>query len=342
MSQNQAAWLTAPKTKPFEVGPAPMPKPGPGQIVIKNHAVAVNPADWKNQDAGYFIKEYPTILGIDAAGTIEEVGEGVTRFSKGQRVMAHFNQLKEQDPAQGSFQLYAVAYETYTSAIPDSMSFEEASVLPLAISTAASGLYLPKYLGISELPSESPKPSTNTVLIWGGASSVGATAIQLAAASGLKVITTASPANHDFVKAMGASVVLDYRSPSVVEDIVRELKDTPLAGIYDAISEDASFSPILDIVTRLNTTVKVVGVLPYKTPTENFSPTFVFGYDISHTPHEKFGEAVWGEFIPKALASGQLQAKPHPLVVGHGLDAIQHGLDVQKAGVSAKKVVVTL
>lgn len=54
------------------------------------------------------------------------------------------------------------------------------------------------------------------------------------------------------------------------------------------------------------------------------------------------GEAIWGKFVPEALASGQLQAKPDPVVVGHGLSEIEHGLKVQKAGVSAKKIVVTL
>lgn len=68
----------------------------------------------------------------------------------------------------------------------------------------------------------------------------------------------------------------------------------------------------------------------------------VFCYEIATTPNEDMGEAIWGKFVPEALASGQLQAKPDPVVVGHGLSEIEHGLKVQKAGVSAKKIVVTL
>ncbi|KAE8387840.1 chaperonin 10-like protein [Aspergillus alliaceus] len=341
MSQNQAAWIDG-KGQLFQVRSAPMPKPGPGQLVIKNQAVAVNPADWKNQKNASFIKRWPFILGIDVAGTVEEVGKGVTRFTKGQRVISHVQGLRDQDPAQGAFQLYPLVEEVFTSGIPDSISIERGAVLPLAISTATSGLYLPKYLDLPYLPSPNPKPTGKTILIWGGASSVGAVTIQFAVASGLKVITTASPANHEFVKVMGASVVFDYRSPSVVDDIVKELQGSELAGVYDAIAEEPSFEPISEILKRLNRQVKVAAVLPCPKPSEGFDPIFIFGYEIATTPNEKLGEAIWAKFVPQALASGQLQPKPDPVVVGHGLEEIQHGLEVQKAGVSAKKVVVTL
>lgn len=68
----------------------------------------------------------------------------------------------------------------------------------------------------------------------------------------------------------------------------------------------------------------------------------MFCFEIATTPNEAFGEAIWGKFVPEALASGQLQAKPDPVVVGHGLSALEHGMKVHKAGVSAKKIVVTL
>lgn len=60
---NKAAWLTEAKQKPLKVDHAPMPTPGPDEVVIKNKAVAVNPVDWKIQDSGLFIKEYPNVLG---------------------------------------------------------------------------------------------------------------------------------------------------------------------------------------------------------------------------------------------------------------------------------------
>lgn len=66
-----------------------MPVPGDDDIVIKNHAVAVNPADWKLQDNPFFIKTWPFVLGGDVAGEVHEVGKNVTKFRKGDRVCAY-------------------------------------------------------------------------------------------------------------------------------------------------------------------------------------------------------------------------------------------------------------
>lgn len=163
-----------------------------------------------------------------------------------------------------------MAQENATAAIPEPLSFEQAVTLPLAISTASVGLYLPDYLGLP-LPSTSPESTGKTILVWGAASSVGATAVQLAAASGLRVTATASPANHQFVKDLGASVVFNYRSPTVVNDIVNELRGKEIAGIYDSISEEATFEPLAAIAKELGG-IPAASVLPYKNPSETFKP----------------------------------------------------------------------
>lgn len=85
---NQAAWITEAKAKPLKVDSADMWKPGPGEVLVKNSAWAVNPVDWIIQDMGLIIQKYPNVLGMDSAGEIHEVGEGVTHLKKGQRVMA--------------------------------------------------------------------------------------------------------------------------------------------------------------------------------------------------------------------------------------------------------------
>lgn len=86
MAQNLAAWLDS-KGAPLRVGDAPMPTPGPADIVIKNPAVAINPLDWHMQDAGIFVKQWPAILGCDVAGEAYEVGRDVARFKKGDRAI---------------------------------------------------------------------------------------------------------------------------------------------------------------------------------------------------------------------------------------------------------------
>ena len=85
MATNKAAWLDE-KDTPFRVGEAPMPDPGPDEIVIKNHAIAVNAVDWHMQESLIFVKDLPTVLGSDVAGEVHSVGKEVTKFKKGDRV----------------------------------------------------------------------------------------------------------------------------------------------------------------------------------------------------------------------------------------------------------------
>ncbi|PMD18134.1 GroES-like protein, partial [Hyaloscypha hepaticicola] len=207
---NQAAWLKAPKAN-LEVDSAPTAKAGQGEVVIKNAFLAINPVDWKIQSYGFPNYKYPDILGRDIAGEIVEIGQDVTRLHLGQRVIAHALGRLVGDPAYGGFQLYTVAKEITVASIPDSLSYEHAVVLPLSISTAAAGLYQKGFL---EVPYSTidPKPTGKTILFWGGSSSVGSTTIQLAVASGLTVVSTASKKNFDYVKALGAHHVFDHSS----------------------------------------------------------------------------------------------------------------------------------
>ena len=85
MAEQKALFLETPVGE-FRVRTTPIQKPGPGELLVKIHATALNPVDWKIRDHNYFVKEYPAILGTDSAGTVEEVGEGVQGFAKGDRV----------------------------------------------------------------------------------------------------------------------------------------------------------------------------------------------------------------------------------------------------------------
>ena len=95
-----------------------------------------------------------------------------------------------------------------TAVIPSSISFADAAVLPLAFDTAAVGLYATAegHFGLP-FPSLNPSPIGKSIVVWGGSSSVGVVTIQLAVASGVKVITVASPRNFDLCKKCGATEV---------------------------------------------------------------------------------------------------------------------------------------
>ncbi|KAL4877827.1 chaperonin 10-like protein [Aspergillus karnatakaensis] len=351
MTTNQAAWSTSPTAHPYRIQDASYPTPGPGEIVIKNAAVAINPSDWKIQTYGApWLRSWPFILGTDVAGVVANVGPGVRRFTKDQRVVAYCHNLGTGVSANSGFQLYTLVKETTAAGIPDAITFEEAAVLPQAISTAAAGLFLKESLDLPlptcDATASKPTSTTKSILIWGGASSVGATAIQLAVAAGLTVITTASAHNHELVKSLGAKEVFDYRSPTVVQDLAGVLASpgAEIVGVLDAISETASFELVRAVLEALKggAAVRTICVLPYDNPTAEFAPIFVSSNFLTYESNKRVANGIWRDFLSEAMGSGGLKPKPDPEVVGHGLDAIQNAVDILKRGVSAKKLVVTL
>lgn len=262
----------------------------------------------------------------------------------------------DQKPQSGAFQLYSAVHSALTSRIPAGMSFTDAAVLPLAVSTAAQGLYARDYLALPAPSASSVQPSNKCILVWGGSSSVGAAAIQLARASGVTVLATASARNLDALRSeLGADHVFDYRSASVVEDIVgavKHLRDTrgiEFAGIYDAISEPQIFKEALGpIFDRLESDTLVSGkrlmmvLFPSDLPDDIQVKTMLAGMLLPGHNYDDVTSLVWESFVPEALETGKLKPLPPPLVAGKGLEAIQEGIDQNKKGVSFRKVVVEL
>jgi NADPH:quinone reductase-like Zn-dependent oxidoreductase len=368
---NTAAWFVA-KRRPLEVGPAPYTAPGAGEIVVRVRAVAVNPVDWAIPILGAMMFPWlkpPTVLGEDVAGEVAEVGEGVSRFKSGDRVVAHALGLNRNRnrAAEGAFQIYCVVSAQMASPIPGDLSFESAAVLPLGLSTAACGLFQKDFLAL-DLPSAEATPTGKALLIWGGATSVGVNAIQLAAAAGYEVFTTASPHNFDYLRSLGASRVFDYRGGTVVNDIVAALAGKTLAGAL-AIAT-GSTGACLDIVHAAKgdkfvaiagapislselgsggTLAIVLRMLPrmlsanlsdwLKSRPRGIGAKFIFGGSLADN---EVGPAIYVDFLPRALAEGRYTAAPPALVVGAGLEAIETGFAVQRQGMSAQKVVVSL
>lgn len=364
---NLAAWQLGPKQR-FQVGEAPYPTPGADEVVVKNGAIAINPVDWVLQDQGTSMAfgwiKYPFIFGSDVSGTVIQVGKAVTRFKPGDRVMgqAHSVDKKINNAAYGAFQSYTVLLERNTAPIPDSMSFESASVIPLTLATAAAGLFEKDQLGL-EYPQLGAKPNGKTVLIWGGSTSVGCNAIQLAVAAGYEVIATSSPKNFGLMKSLGANEVFDYKDPTTTSNIITAMQLRTSAGAL-AIG-DASAFRCLDILGSCKGS-KHIAMATYPVPAQpnprfatlhtvysfitsmisimirsklgGMKATFIYG-SIAHSP---VADAVYTKFLPGALESGKFRAAPEPEVVGEGLEAVQRAIDVQKKGVSAKKIVVQL
>ncbi|KAK8041738.1 hypothetical protein PG993_006261 [Apiospora rasikravindrae] len=352
---NQAAWLKSSQATPLEVGPAPYTPPAPGQLVIKNAALGINPIDVRKQTEGDGILphiRYPTIFGEDIAGTVVATGEGVTRFKPGDRVLAVAGLIPTNNTPEGAFQLYTVAREWLTTPLPDHMSFEQGCVLPLALLVAGTGLFLKDYLGLDS-PTVPARPKTNddgsargVVIVAGGASAVGGTGVQLAAAAGYEVVSTSSPRNFDLVKGLGATHVVDYRSPTVADELLDAVRGKQLLGALSLGDGTADY--LADVLRRheesAGPTKKFIARAEGKHSVEEGGEVAVKFILISpqvigpETPLRQIFEA----YLPRALAEGRFEARPVPDVVGKGLDRIQDAFEVLRKGVSAKKIVVQL
>jgi NADPH:quinone reductase-like Zn-dependent oxidoreductase len=169
----------------LEIVDLPDPHPGPGQVRIAVRAAGVNPSDWKKRQ-GLMDRELPQSMGHEAAGVVDELGEGVADAAVGDRVFG----LSAEGAAQAE-----LAVLDYYAPVPPSLDFAGAAALPAAIETATRAL---DQLGVR---------SGSTLLVNGASGSVGSAAVQLAAARGARVIGTASPASHEYLRSLGAEPV---------------------------------------------------------------------------------------------------------------------------------------
>ncbi|PWD51478.1 NADPH:quinone oxidoreductase [Serinibacter arcticus] len=192
----------------------PTPQPGPGEVLIAVAAAGVNRADLM-QVAGHYPSPpgAPAHPGLEVAGTIAAVGEGVTAWHDGDRVAALL--------AGGGYGTHVVAPVGQLLPIPEGLSDAEAAALPEALATVWSNL-----VGVGDRPVGGLRAG-ETVLVLGGAGGIGSIAVQVAAALGARVIATASTAKLDAVRDLGAAVVIDHRerTPGEVTADVREATD---------------------------------------------------------------------------------------------------------------------
>jgi NADPH:quinone reductase-like Zn-dependent oxidoreductase len=369
MPSNRAAWLLFKKGLALQVKSAPFTSPPADHILVKTHAVAINPIDWIIQlrgDIGFTWLKYPCILGFDVAGEVVEVGKNVTRFKAGDRVIGlpRGTEKDINDSYQGGFQEYTVLETSLVSHIPTALSYENAAVIPLCFTTAAAGLFLKTQLSLQLPTAPASKSTGKTLIVWGGSTSVGCNAIQLGVAAGYEVFTTSSPSNFEYVKKLGASQVFDYKSKTVVPDMIKAMRGKTSAG---ALSIGKGAAEACMEVLNHSTGDKFVSMATFPVDLEG-PKTFVLLQTVFHAlvwiisyklsglikgvksnfitateiAQSDVGKVLYEEFLPKALTDGTLVASPEPIVFGKGLESVQGAIDMQRKGVSAKKVVVSI
>jgi NADPH:quinone reductase-like Zn-dependent oxidoreductase len=196
----------------------PDPVAGPGEVVIDVHAASVNAADWKVRAGQYQEAKFPLILGRDFSGVISAVAEGITDLKVGDAAFGVCEAGQD-----GAYAEKIAAKAAIVAKKPDTVSHVNAAALALTGLTALSAIEDTLKL----------KPG-ETILIQGGAGGVAGFAIQLAKHIGARVITTASAANHDYVRGLGADQIIDYSAV----DFTRVV--TNCDAVFDAVGGDVA------------------------------------------------------------------------------------------------------
>jgi NADPH:quinone reductase-like Zn-dependent oxidoreductase len=201
----------------LELQERPDPAPAAGEVVVRVRACGINFADILMR-LGYYmgVPKAPFVPGLEAAGVVEAVGEGVTKPRVGERVSA----LR----SGGCYAERISVPAVQAFPIPAAMSFEEAAALPVNYLTAYQAL---NYMGTLR-PRE-------RLLIHAAAGGVGLAAIQLARLEGAELFGTASASKHDFLRQQGVHHCIDYRTQDFEEEVRRLTNGEGVDVILDAV-----------------------------------------------------------------------------------------------------------
>jgi NADPH:quinone reductase-like Zn-dependent oxidoreductase len=251
-------------------------------------------------------------------------------------------------PQHGAFQLYTLMRADRAAVLPESISFTEGVVLPIAVGASASALFSQKpgevmpgvptpLLGLPYPSLSSPASlSSKALLVYGGSSTVGCVATQLATAAGITVFTIAGSHNFALSQDCGATQVFDHKDASVVDKVVSAISESKLnfIGIFDTIALPETYPVALAILEKLGGGHLICSHPPPKAPA-NVKASMIYSVNEVEIP-------LFADYITSALQNGRLKCLPKPIVVGKGLNYIQDALKKLEGGVSAGKVVVEL
>ncbi|KAG7440950.1 GroES-like protein [Guyanagaster necrorhizus] len=242
----------------------PIPEPGPNEIRVKVHSVALNLVD-----ALYVAhpadKAFGCVVGSDIAGIVDKVGSDTIQWRVGDKVTGLLQGATSGNIRPGGFAQYVILEVDLAIRIPSTVSYDEAATLPLGSLTAAQALFIrlrinaPFPSPFSFPPEATPAPS---ILISSAATSIGFYAIELikllhsAGAQTYRVFATASPRNHAKLLSLGVEAVFEYRSPTQV-DHVRNVSGG-ITHAFDCLSEDDTTAHISQTFREGGGTIAVI------------------------------------------------------------------------------------
>ena len=336
-----ATILNAPGTR-LEVTNRPTPTPGPNELLIEVKSIALNPIDHYQRDYGLFVDSYPAVVGSDIAGIVVSAGSSVPSDAPkpGTRVAAFAPCFYMRGaPDYGALQTHVLVPAVNAVPLPQGMSFNQASLLPMAIMTAWAGWYT---IGLAR-DTKYTAADKKGMLVWGGASSIGSAAVQVAKSMGFIVYTTASEKHHQYLKSLGASKAFDYHDEHVVEEIVKAAKED---GVTVSMGFDAAgqLQSCLEILKELKGegTAKLAHAprLPEDSPNmEGVEVKFVAA-PVEMKERTEFFHFVFRVWLKEKLETGGFVPSPKIKVIDGGLESVNEALDELKKGVSGVKLVL--
>ncbi|KAK0500854.1 chaperonin 10-like protein [Armillaria luteobubalina] len=239
----------------------PTEKPQQGEVLLKAEYVSLIAFDTYVTDLGYATDTFPMVLGFNVAGTVLEVGPGVDDLKIGDRVTA----FAYQGSRSKAMQEYSIQPRTVCAKVPDSLPLASAATIPDNFVTSFHTLFNELGLPVPKaFPNiESPPLSSAPILIYGAGSTAGQYAIQLLRAAGYKnIIVTASSKHHKYLASLGATATIDYRNPSLPEDIAKAAGgDGKVVLAVDCITAEGTIAEVSKVISQTGT---VALLLPIK------------------------------------------------------------------------------
>lgn len=312
----------------------PIPEAKGRDILVKIKAISVNPVDFKirQNSAKDTVLEDPKVIGWDAAGTVEAIGEAVTFFKPGDEVYCAGDLTRS-----GSNAEYQLVDERIVGLKPKALTDTEAAALPLTALTAWESLY--DRIRISE-----QKDKGKSILIIGGAGGVGSIAIQLAKkVSGLKVITTASrPETKEWCIAMGADVVVDHKN--LVEE-VRAAGFKEVDFILDFVDLNAYWDQIVELIKPQGHIVSITGsatplvLNKLKNKSVTFSWEFMYTRSLFQTDNMEEQRHILNQ-VAQLLDKGELKTTLQQTLKGFTVENLKEAHRLLESGKTIGKVVI--
>ncbi|KAL1885450.1 putative secondary metabolism biosynthetic enzyme [Paecilomyces lecythidis] len=329
----------------FVLEEATLPPLKEHQVYVKVEYAAFNPTDRLALDVNAFGDG--ALLGCDFAGTVVETHPEVTRLQTGDQIAGFV--WGGETKGVGAYSMYTIADERLSFKVSHHTSAAKACSVPLAANTAWLGLFSEDCLALSRDNSTKKPP----VLIWGGNSTVGYFAIQLAKLYNIEVATTCSPKSFDKARQMGATHVFDYNDPDVIPKIKSVLPN--LGHVFDTIGNASTSTTAADAIS--NPKAVLCTVRPGKANTQNVpshvkvTDVFVFtafptehNYrNIAHWPvkmaDHKLSSELHGQ-LESLLSNGSLIPPPVRIVGDLSPSTIEEAMDMHRQGlISGEKLI---